>query len=75
MGGVAAARDGTRGAHNASTQGGDGPSPGSDMCTDLSGSNSFSSYSCDGNCIGPGGTSVSCSRKLAEAAPAAVGRE
>merc|ERR1711903_74433 len=51
MGAVAAAREGAR-AHDVLAQGGDGAN---DVCTDLSGSNSFSSYSCDGNCYGPGG--------------------
>ena len=57
------ARRGAR-AHVVSAQGGryyDG-----DVCTDLSGSNSFSQYgytSCEA-CLGPDGTQVSCSRKL-----------
>ena len=43
------ARRGAR-AHAVSAQGQDGDG---DVCTDLSGSNSFST-SCDGNCYGPG---------------------
>merc|ERR1711903_118477 len=64
MGAVAAAREGAR-AHDVLAQGGDGAN---DVCTDLSGSNSFSSYSCDGNCYGPGGVDapVDCADPTAQ---------